>query len=48
MKHQKRYANELHLIQLLHSSGYSQYPEILFQGSFLFKLQEAVSWYQIR
>ena len=45
---QKRYADELHLIQLLHSSGYPQYPAILFQGSFLFKLQEAVSWYQIR
>jgi hypothetical protein len=45
---QKRYANELHLIQLLHSSGYPQYSEILFQGSFLFKLQEGVSWYQIR
>jgi hypothetical protein len=48
MKHKKRYANELHLIQLLHSSGYTQYHEILFQESFLFKLQEVVSWYQIR
>jgi hypothetical protein len=44
----KRHANEWHLIQLLQYSGYPQYPEILFQGSFLFKLQEGVSWYQIR